>query len=199
MIIIVLGPSSCGKGTQADLLAEKYSIPHISTGDLFRKEIADNTELGQKIAPMLAAGHFVPGEITFQILKQHVEAGYAQTGGVIIDGFPRMYSQVEEIQPLIDELLANDKSENSWLRVIHYSLTFDECLRRQENRKATSDVVRSDADEAALRKRYDSYLADIEQIKKYYQDKGVFIEVNAQQGIQEIYDYTTKQIEDSLR
>lgn len=90
--IIFLGPPGAGKGTQAKLLAEKYNIPHLSTGQLIRDEIAAETELGQKVKDIVAAGDFVTDDIVNEIVKNKLEN---YEGGYILDGYPRTLEQAK--------------------------------------------------------------------------------------------------------
>ena len=97
--MLIMGPPGSGKGTQAKLIAERYNIEHISTGDIFRAKSNEDSEMGRKIKELIDQGHFVPDDVTIQIVKEkleNMEAGY------ILDGFPRTVPQAEELKNFAD-------------------------------------------------------------------------------------------------
>jgi adenylate kinase len=97
MDVILFGPPGAGKGTQADSIAERLSIPHLSTGDLFRHNIKNNTALGQRVKSILAAGDLVSDEVVFDLVQDRLAQNDA-TIGVLFDGFPRTVRQVELLE-----------------------------------------------------------------------------------------------------
>jgi len=101
MNYIFLGMPGSGKGTQAEILAEKLSIPIISTGNCFRKNIKDKTELGLKVKDILAKGDLVPDEITFEMLKGEIES-MDVSNGLILDGYPRSIRQAELLKEFLN-------------------------------------------------------------------------------------------------
>ena len=102
MKIIMLGAPGAGKGTQADLLAKELRIPHISTGDIFRRNIKEGTELGRKAKEFMDAGKLVPDELTIAMLLDRI-AGEDCGNGYILDGFPRTIPQAESLKKALDE------------------------------------------------------------------------------------------------
>ena len=102
MRIVLVGPPGAGKGTQAVRLAEKLAIPHISTGDLFRANISQQTELGKLAKSYMDAGNLVPDEVTIAMAKDRMEQPDAENG-FLLDGFPRNVSQAEALDRLLDE------------------------------------------------------------------------------------------------
>ncbi len=100
--LILFGPPGSGKGTQANLLVEKYDLLHISTGDLFRYEIGNNTELGIRAKSYMEKGQLVPDEVTIGMLRNKVEANPG-VKGYIFDGFPRTVPQAQALDNLLDE------------------------------------------------------------------------------------------------
>ncbi len=98
--IVIMGPPGSGKGTQAKLMAEKYDIEHISTGDIFRAKKEENSELGRKIRKLIDNGKFVPDEITIRIIKERLESLNGR--GYILDGFPRTVPQAEALNGFAD-------------------------------------------------------------------------------------------------
>ena len=101
MKIIMLGAPGAGKGTQAKKIAEKYSIPHISTGDIFRKNISEKTELGIEADKYISQGNLVPDEITVPMVANRLKQEDAKDGA-ILDGFPRTIEQAEKLDEIFD-------------------------------------------------------------------------------------------------
>ena len=102
MRIVLVGPPGAGKGTQAAFLAENLSIPHISTGDLFRANISQGTELGQQAQEYMRAGQLVPDEVTIGMAKDRMAQPDAE-GGFLLDGFPRNIAQAEALDRILEE------------------------------------------------------------------------------------------------
>ncbi|MDD4751984.1 MAG: adenylate kinase [Desulfitobacteriaceae bacterium] len=103
MRIILLGPPGAGKGTQAEVLVKKLSIPHISTGDMFRNAIKEGTELGKKAKGYMDSGQLVPDEVTVGIVQERISQNDCQ-GGFLLDGFPRTVSQAEALDGILAEM-----------------------------------------------------------------------------------------------
>lgn len=99
--IILLGPPGAGKGTQAKSISNKYSIPHISTGDIFRKNISENTPLGIEAKSYMDNGQLVPDEVTINMVKDRLQQEDCKQG-YLLDGFPRTVSQAEALQDFLD-------------------------------------------------------------------------------------------------
>ena len=97
MFVVLFGPPGAGKGTQASLISEALNIPHVSTGDIFRYHIKNNTELGQKVKGIMAAGNLVSDEVVFEVLASRLVEDDAQNG-VLLDGYPRTVAQVNLLQ-----------------------------------------------------------------------------------------------------
>ncbi|WP_100008047.1 adenylate kinase [Staphylococcus pseudintermedius] len=103
MNIILMGLPGAGKGTQASEIIKKYSIPHISTGDMFRKAIKDETELGKEAKSYMDRGELVPDEVTVGIVKERISEDDAKKG-FLLDGFPRTIEQAEALNSILEEL-----------------------------------------------------------------------------------------------
>lgn len=101
MKLVLLGAPGAGKGTQAKLLSREYDIPHISTGDILRKQIADKTELGNKVKDIIESGNLVPDEIILAMMEKRLAEKDCQKG-FILDGFPRTKTQAEQLGQLTD-------------------------------------------------------------------------------------------------
>ncbi|MBR2216037.1 MAG: adenylate kinase [Selenomonadaceae bacterium] len=103
MYILLMGPPGAGKGTQADIIAEKYSLPHIATGDMFRAAVQEGTELGKKAKECMDAGALVPDEVTIGIVRERLQKDDAKKG-FILDGFPRTVPQADALKDILAEL-----------------------------------------------------------------------------------------------
>lgn len=125
--IILFGPPGVGKGTQAKLLSEKYKVKHISTGDILRAEIGDQTELGKKAKNILEAGQLVPDDIMIGIIKRVLNSNCCKNG-FILDGFPRTSAQAKALEKLFEELKLNLDA------VIYLDVNEDEIIKRLSNR-----------------------------------------------------------------
>lgn len=103
MRLILLGPPGAGKGTQAKLLSQQFNIPHISTGDILRDEVRENSELGCKVAEFVKLGELVPDDIVVEVIRRRLAKSDA-AGGFILDGFPRTLKQAEELNKALKQL-----------------------------------------------------------------------------------------------
>ena len=128
MRLILLGPPGAGKGTQAKRVIEEFDIPHISTGDIFRKNIKEKTELGQKVEGLLAEGKLVPDELTIEIVWDRLDQEDCKNG-FLLDGFPRTIPQAEAL----DEGLA--KRGLKLYRVLNIDVDKDSLVKRLSGRR----------------------------------------------------------------
>lgn len=195
MRIILIGPPGAGKGTYAKYFSKKYCIPHISTGDIFRAEIANETELGKKIKEYVEKGMLVPDEIVIEVVKKRLSQPDTQKG-FILDGFPRTIKQAEAL----DEFAKIDAA-------IHIYIDMEEAVRRLSNRYVcprcgrsynllfnppkndltcddcgTKLIRRKDDEPEIIRKRYKIYYETFQPILEYYKAKNLLIEIDNTQG-----------------
>ena len=129
MKIIMLGAPGAGKGTQAIMIAEKYGLPHVSTGDMFRANIKNNTPLGQEAKKYMDAGQLVPDELTVKILLDRVAKDDCKNG-YVLDGFPRTIPQAEVLEKALNEL--NDKIDYA----IDVDVPDENIIKRMGGRRA---------------------------------------------------------------
>ncbi len=162
--LILFGPPGSGKGTQAAKLVEKYGLIHISTGDLFRYEMGNNTPLGLEAKSYMEKGQLVPDSVTIGMLRNKVEA-HPEAKGFIFDGFPRTLAQ----SAALDSLLAEKGAEVSGL--IMLDVSDDEITRRILGRGLVSGRA-DDLDEAIIRKRIEVYKNETSPVFDYYHQKG---------------------------
>ena len=161
MRIILLGPPAVGKGTQADILADTFKIPHISTGDMMRSAIANHTELGMKCKSCMDKGELVPDEIVVGIVSERLNEPDCQTG-FILDGFPRTVPQAEDLDAVLKERSIDD--------VLVVELTVeDEVLFERIKKRQASGAGRSDDNDETLRHRLEVFRSETAPVSDYYQ------------------------------
>ncbi len=177
--IILFGPPGSGKGTQAALLVERYGLEHVSTGDLFRKEIGNGSFLGKQAQQYISRGELVPDEVTIGMLRQKVET-HSEAEGFIFDGFPRTVAQAEAL----DRLLAEEGT------AVHLLLSLEvddeEIVKRIKGRAVVSGRP-DDADEGVIRHRIAVYKKETAPVFEYYEQRGKSHRVNGIGSIEEIF------------
>jgi adenylate kinase len=201
MRLILFGPPGVGKGTQAKLLAEEFSIKHISTGDMLRAAATRGTELGKRAKAVMDAGQLVPDEVMIGIVRE-VLASSDCANGFILDGFPRTLAQAQALGRIFMELQIND------FKVINFEVDDEEIVRRLSNRlvcrndgkifSVENDGVslktpcpscggalyqRDDDKEATVRKRMKIYYASTAPVIEYYKDGGVVVNIDGTSSI----------------
>ncbi|MGF7186125.1 adenylate kinase [Desulfitispora alkaliphila] len=204
MRVLLMGPPGAGKGTQAEKLVDRFNIPHISTGDMFRSAIKEGTELGKKAKEFMDQGKLVPDEVTIGIVKERLEQSDCEKG-FLLDGFPRTTAQAEAL----DGILAELKIELD--AVVDIQVSREKLLERLTGRRVCKDcgsayhVVfnpseqdgkcnkcggelyqRSDDNEETAAKRLDVYTEQTEPLIRYYQDQGKLIEINGDQPMEAV-------------
>lgn len=177
--LILFGPPGSGKGTQAARLVEKYELLHISTGDLFRYEMGNNTPLGQQAQSYMDKGELVPDEVTVGMLRNKVEANpYVE--GYIFDGFPRTVPQADAL----DNLLAEEGNEVHLLLMLE--VPDEELVKRLLGRGKVSGRA-DDMDENIIRNRIEVYKSETTPVFDYYAEKGKAVKVYGVGSIEEIF------------
>lgn len=185
--LILFGPPGSGKGTQAEKLVDRYELLHISTGDLFRYEMGNNTPLGQKAKEYISKGELVPDEVTVGMLRNKVEAN-PDVRGYIFDGFPRTIAQAEAL----DELLAEKGTSVSEL--IMLDVPDDEIVARILNRGKTSGRA-DDLDESIIRNRIEVYKSETTPVFDYYAEKNKAVKIRGVGSIDEIFERLSDEID----
>lgn len=185
--IVLFGPPGSGKGTQAQNIVEKHDLLHISTGDLFRYELGNDTPLGLKAKEYITKGQLVPDEITIGMLKNKVNAN-PDVKGYIFDGFPRTITQAEALDAFLQE---KDQSVNLLLAL---TVDDDEIVKRILNRGKTSGRA-DDNDESIIRNRIAVYNAETSQVYDYYDKQEKSVSISGIGTIEEISDRINNAIE----
>jgi adenylate kinase len=178
--LILFGPPGSGKGTQAAKLVERYNLEHISTGDLFRYEIGNQTELGQLAKSYMDKGQLVPDFVTINMLRNRVNAS-PEAQGFIYDGFPRTGPQAKAL----DELLASI-NDGSVTALIKLEVEEAEIVARLVKRGETSGRP-DDKDEEIIRNRFRVYQEQTAQVYEYYNLKEVSHTIEGVGSVDEIF------------
>lgn len=180
MRLILMGPPGAGKGTQAKVIAERLSIPAISTGDIFRQNVSEQTELGVEAKRYMDAGDYVPDEITNAMVRDRISQPDA-AAGFLLDGYPRTVSQVSELGKMLEE------AGHSLDAVVVLTVDKDEVVERLLKR--ARDEGRSDDTEEVMRHRQDVYAEQTAPLIEVYADRGLLVEVD---GMGEVEEVTTR-------
>ena len=175
--LIIMGPPGAGKGTQASRIAEKYSIPALSTGDIFRENIKKQTDLGRQVEQVLASGGYVPDEVTNEIIKDRL--GWDDAGnGFLLDGYPRTTGQVD----FLDTFLAG--TGHPLDAVIELTVNEDAVVGRLLKRAEVEG--RADDGEEVVRGRQAIYRAETAPLIHLYEQHGVLVQVDGMGEVDEV-------------
>lgn len=213
MNIVLLGPPGAGKGTQAKKIAEYYSIPHISTGDILRQHINNNTSLGIKAGSYVSKGELVPDEILISIIKTRITENNCKKG-FLLDGFPRTTPQADALQRIL-------KDANKKLHVVlNIDVNEEELIKRLSGRRICScgasyhvefnppklqgicDVCkaklyqRQDDKPEAVRNRLIVYEKQTQPLRDYYNKKGILKTIDGGKNISDTFEEIKKILED---
>ena len=174
MRLLIMGPQGVGKGTQAALLSKHYNIPAISTGDIFRYNLKNHTELGKQAQAYIDKGELVPDELTNSIVKARL-AKDATSNGWILDGYPRNAAQVAALDKMLDELGTP----------LDYAVALDAAqdVLLERMKKRAAEEGRSDDTPEAIAKRLETYAKETAPLLDIYRNRGKLVSVN---GVGEI-------------
>jgi adenylate kinase len=204
MRIILFGSPGVGKGTQAKIISKNLNIPHISTGDILRKAVKDQTELGKKAGELMSLGHLVPDDLMIELIREVLTSEECRNG-FILDGFPRTTVQAEELDELFDKIGINNAI------LIYITAKENEIIKRLSNRRACKECgsifilkeiegldtcpicraknsfyLRNDDKEDVIKNRLDVFNLTTMPVLSYYKNKGRVIEVNGFDTIENV-------------
>src|SRR5690625_2499716 len=210
-----MGLPGAGKGTQADKIKEQYNIPHISTGDMFRLAIKEETDLGKKAKAFLDEGALVPDEVTNGIVEERLSKEDCQDG-YLLDGFPRTIAQAEALEEITEKL--NRKMDY----VIHIDVPKEKLLVRLTGRRVCETcgatyhvennppktpgicdrdggklIQRKDDTSDTVQKRLKVYQEQTQPLLDFYKDKGILISINGDQDIDKVFTDIQQEIKGS--
>jgi adenylate kinase len=178
--IILFGPPGAGKGTQSNRLIERYDLVHLSTGDLLRAEIKNETELGLQAKELMDVGQLVPDEVVIGMIRNKMEAHH-KAKGFIFDGFPRTEAQARALDAML-------QAKRTPIRVmLALEVPEQELVARLLGRGATSGRT-DDQDEAVIRNRIREYTMKTAPLKEYYAGQGKYRGIDGVGSMEEITD-----------
>ncbi|MCW3110356.1 MAG: adenylate kinase [Segetibacter sp.] len=178
--LILFGPPGSGKGTQAAKLAQEFNLLHISTGDLFRSELKNETPLGVEARKYMDKGELVPDEVTIGMLSNKLDEYAGKVNGFIFDGFPRTQPQAEALDKLLD-------LKNTGISlVLALDVPEDEIVHRIIERSKTSDRA-DDRDPDIIRNRFRVYLKETAQVADHYKKSNQVVSLNGVGTVDEIF------------
>lgn len=179
MRLLIMGPPGSGKGTQAAIVAERFGIPAISTGDIFRTNVAEGTPLGKEADRYMRAGEYVPDEITNQMVRDRLNEADA-TEGFLLDGYPRTVAQVE----FLDSVLAEQGVALD--QVIEIVVDVDEVVERLLARAA--EEGRHDDTEEVIRYRQQIYAKETAPLTTIYRERDLLVPVDGMGTVDKVAD-----------
>jgi adenylate kinase len=217
--LIFIGPPGSGKGTQAKRLAAQHAVPHISTGDMLREAIADGTELGQKAAPIMAAGALVSDDLMLGIIDERLAKSDAQRG-FILDGFPRTLVQAEKLDTIVEKSKGNTSGNGAeGLRVLQLLVPDDAIVERISLRRSCPTcgaiyhlasappavdmvcdrdgaelIARPDDNETAIRKRLEAFHRQTLPVATFYKAKNLLREVDGVGPVDQVFERIEKSL-----
>jgi adenylate kinase len=210
MRLVIMGPPGAGKGTQAAMIVEKYSIPHISTGDIFRKNLKEGTPLGLKAKEYMDKGLLVPDDLVVELVTDRLMQPDCDQG-FLLDGFPRTVAQADALAQVLeqngitlDKVINVDVEKQVLIRRAvgrrvcpncgaTYHVEFNSPIRPGVCDHCSREIIqRSDDTEETVTKRIEVYLQQTLPLIRYYQDKGLLVEIDGHQDIDKVFEDITK-------
>lgn len=192
MIISIIGPSGCGKGTQAKMLSEKLGIPALSSGQILRDAVSSATSQGQQVKSFIEQGVWPPDELVIAIIRPRlIEPDCA--GGFVLDGSPRSIGQI----PLLDDIYSEIGQKLDFVFHLDTSekTSVNRILERERLTVAAGSAPRADATPEAISRRIAEYQRTIAPVLKAYETRGILVRINNERGIKEIHEDILKHLE----
>ncbi len=198
MKIVLLGAPGAGKGTQAVRLAERYNVPHISTGDIFRKNIKERTPIGIEAKSYIDKGQLVPDEVTIKIVRDRLNADDCKNG-YLLDGFPRNVFQAKALDEFseVEKVVNIDVPLHKLMNRITGRRVCGKCGEsyhvdyldgKKECGKCGGDLMqRADDNEETVRSRLDVYVAQTAPLVDYYKGRGVLVDIDGDGSVDDVF------------
>ena len=206
MKLVILGPPGAGKGTQAEYIVERYNIPHISTGDIFRENIKNNTELGKKAKSYMDKGLLVPDELVIELVEDRLNKDDAKEG-FLLDGFPRTVAQAVSLDSILD------KNDEKLTKVINISVDPEILIERAVGRRVcktcgmtyhvkfnppkeegicdkdgTKLIQRDDDIEETVKTRISVYFDQTAPLIDYYRAQNLLVDIDGAKDIDKVFE-----------
>ena len=206
MKLVILGPPGAGKGTQAEYIVEKYNIPHISTGDIFRENIKNNTELGKEAKSYMDKGLLVPDDLVIALVEDRLNKDDAKEG-FLLDGFPRTVAQAVSLDSILD------KNDDKLTKVINISVDAEILIERAVGRRVcktcgmtyhvkfnppkeegicdkdgTKLIQRDDDTEETVKTRISVYFDQTAPLIDYYRAQNLLIDIDGAKDIDKVFN-----------
>lgn len=178
--IVLFGPPGAGKGTQSENLIARYDLVHLSTGDIFRFNMKNDTELGTLAKSYIDKGELVPDQVTIQMLESEVNK-HSEAKGFIFDGFPRTTAQAEAL----DAFLSSHQTSITWMLALEVE---EEELRARLVKRAETSGRVDDADPEVIQNRIDVYNRETAPVAGFYRAQEKYMGINGIGSIDEITD-----------
>jgi adenylate kinase len=186
MNILLLGPQGSGKGTQAKRIAAEYGVPHIATGDILRAAIADETQLGLRVKPIVEGGELVSDELMTALIRERVEADDTR-GGFVLDGFPRTLPQAEALDAMLREI------DRELSVVFELQISDEVCVGRLLNR--AREEGRTDDTPDVISRRLELYHVETEPLVEHYRAQGIVVGIHADATVNEVFSEIQQALE----
>ncbi len=205
MRLILLGPPGAGKGTQAASISKQYNVPHISTGDIFRKNIKEGTELGKKAKEYMDKGLLVPDDLVVAIVEDRLKEDDCKSG-FLLDGFPRTVNQAKTLDKVLENMntslnnVINIKVDRDILveRIVGrrickdcgatYHVEFNPTEEKDMCDACGGELYQRDDDKAeTVVKRIEVYLNETSPLINYYDQKNILIDIDGEQDIDKVF------------
>jgi len=176
MRVIMLAPPGAGKGTQSERISARYGVPHISSGDIFREEMAAGTPVGEQLRGYVESGDLVPDDLVLSLIKDRVVSAVRQSGGYVLDGFPRTLAQAEAAAKIGRE------TGTSVQAVLYLDAAPDVLIERIAGRGEN----RADDSSAVARHRLDVYNEHTRPLIDYFTGRGLVVKIDAAASIEAV-------------